>query len=466
MNSFYASNSTTHKGSPNGKKKDPVEQCRVGLLDKLTKLKESQILNNSLTPLDKESAFELLEFYGDSLLYHRITQFLMQTRRFMSPRCLTEIRASIINNKNLSKTYDSLNLKTLIPEADSQSANHFCNTTVNTSQPNYKRRSNPDLQITKSKADAVEAILGELAEQAANNPLQTARINSVLDELLAYICYSGEQHYFSQKEQPTPINPPNGSNINNSANSKKRSKKKLSFKSKKALSSNEEDEEDEDSDGLYMPFAPDEVNELTSKEELHVNSDDKNNTVVYSSSAPTTSYEYRPNGVPLPLVQPIKFKPESPPRSVPDFLAVPPQQVQQQQTPQQRHFSSLDEMIKSVAQFQQHENTNTFSSLSLLSSTPPEKLQQNGSPPKTIFTLTNSNANGNNTSTVTNIFPGASSALSSHTAPISSLSTPNMLATPVKEQLRPSATITTQLLCSQQGLYGGREVQNFRVLKN
>lgn len=37
------------------------------------------------------SDFEILEFYGDSVLYERISSFLIQTRRFMSPHLMTVV---------------------------------------------------------------------------------------------------------------------------------------------------------------------------------------------------------------------------------------------------------------------------------------------------------------------------------------------------------------------------------------
>lgn len=101
----------------------------------------------------------------------------MQTRRFMSPHLLTRMRMSCINNRNLANVYDVLGLQNLIstPEA---------------------------VSLVKGKADVVEAIVGELSESAVRSGGGTsALVRTVLDELLAYVCYIGEQTYFAEESR-------------------------------------------------------------------------------------------------------------------------------------------------------------------------------------------------------------------------------------------------------------------------
>jgi hypothetical protein len=47
----------------------PLEQCENLLIEKLENMKSLGIINHSLCPHDRASEFEILEFYGDSVLY-------------------------------------------------------------------------------------------------------------------------------------------------------------------------------------------------------------------------------------------------------------------------------------------------------------------------------------------------------------------------------------------------------------
>lgn len=162
---------------PTKPKVEPFAQCNSELFAKLENVKKIGALRQSLAPTDGSSEFEILEFYGDSVLYERISFFLMQTRRFMSPHLLTRMRMSVINNRNLANVYDVLGLQNLISSPE----------TVN---------------VVKSKADVVEAIVGELSESAYRSAGGTAAlVRTVLDELLAYVCYLGEQTYFAEESR-------------------------------------------------------------------------------------------------------------------------------------------------------------------------------------------------------------------------------------------------------------------------
>ena len=101
----------------------------------------------------------------------------MQTRRFMSPHLLTRMRMSCINNRNLANVYDVLGLQNLISAPET-------------------------ISVVKGKADVVEAIVGELSESAYRSAGGTAAlVRTVLDELLAYVCYIGEQTYFAEESR-------------------------------------------------------------------------------------------------------------------------------------------------------------------------------------------------------------------------------------------------------------------------
>jgi dsRNA-specific ribonuclease len=159
------------------------KECRDTLLDKLIKLKEYGVIKHSICPNLNE--FEVLEFYGDSVLYERISSFIMHTRRFMNPHLMTTLRSFIVQNRNLALCYDTLGIQTLLV--------------------------NPPAEMPfKEKADVIEAIIGELAEAADEEGLQHAQASKTLSEVLTYICYLGEKTYFTnlslaeeqKKDQP------------------------------------------------------------------------------------------------------------------------------------------------------------------------------------------------------------------------------------------------------------------------
>jgi hypothetical protein len=151
-------------------KKSAIQRCQEGLFAKIKKLRELRVLNHSLNPTTSHNDFEVLEWYGDSVLYERIAFFLFKTRRFMSPDLLSRIRQEAVNNRNLANCYDILNLRGLVD-----------------SPPEH----------VKPKADIVEAIIGELAEASVTRDIHGNEIKAVLDELLAFIAFCGEREYFS-----------------------------------------------------------------------------------------------------------------------------------------------------------------------------------------------------------------------------------------------------------------------------
>lgn len=153
-----------------------LQSCKNVLLKKLETLKEVGVLKHSVAQHNgkEKETFELLEFYGDSYLYHAISKMLAQTKRFMSPHLLTQIRISTVSNQTLARVFDSLGLNTLIKSDD-------LGTKI----------------TTKQKGDIVESIIGELAE-AFHNPSGLKLFSIIeksretLDELISFILYTGE----------------------------------------------------------------------------------------------------------------------------------------------------------------------------------------------------------------------------------------------------------------------------------
>jgi dsRNA-specific ribonuclease len=154
---------------------------------KLERLKKLDILKYSLTSTDvKENKeiflnenlniFETLEFYGDAVLYERITKNLVMTKKFCTPHMLSTMRSSTVCNKTLSSVYDSLELFKL----------------SNTSfSPSY-------LDV-KQKGDIIEAIIGEISLYLnSNNSLGhlVKLCEDALDDFISYINYAGDAAYF------------------------------------------------------------------------------------------------------------------------------------------------------------------------------------------------------------------------------------------------------------------------------
>jgi len=157
----------------------PMKRCEQELSAKLHELKETGLLKHSLNPVDYDNEFETLEFYGDSVLYERISCFLMQTRRFLNPGLLTRIRNECVCNVNLIRCYDKLGVQNLMTKI-------------------------LDDPAPKAKADVMEAILGELTQfaQRREASVLAERGLAVRDELLSFIAYQGDNAYFRTQLRP------------------------------------------------------------------------------------------------------------------------------------------------------------------------------------------------------------------------------------------------------------------------
>jgi len=162
----------SNRMSPSSFRDSPMKKCLRSLYSKLEGLKELRVLRQSLSPNDASNKFEILEFYGDSVLSERISAFIMQTRRFMSPHLLTKLRIECTCNANLAKCYDIIQIKNLF------NCDH-------------------KLESTKRKGDVVEAIIGEMAESLSNPEFTAlmANIKETLQELLSFISFQGESMF-------------------------------------------------------------------------------------------------------------------------------------------------------------------------------------------------------------------------------------------------------------------------------
>jgi hypothetical protein len=154
-------------------------KCQQRMLLKLLELKKQERLRKAF--LLESNEFEVLEFYGDAYLYERVTKNILRSRRFMDPNLMTTLRRYCIKNDNLAAVFDQLGLGALLESSESLS-----------------------LLTRKNKADIVEAIIGEIAE---DHPEE-----DVLSELIAFISYIGEKEYF--KEHNNHVMEPKNSSRN------------------------------------------------------------------------------------------------------------------------------------------------------------------------------------------------------------------------------------------------------------
>jgi len=103
-------------------------------------------------------------FFGDAVLYRNISRFIKDTRRFMSPHLMTQLRTCYIRNSSLARVFDNLRLDTLFQNDDFR-------------------------ETEKIKSDVVESIIGELSNKGCDQ---------LLNEFIAFIAYSGEEIYFKE----------------------------------------------------------------------------------------------------------------------------------------------------------------------------------------------------------------------------------------------------------------------------
>jgi hypothetical protein len=179
-----------------------LEMCCGQIAERIVALRRRKALRHALVSHDEgTSRFQLLEFFGDSVLHYRVTRDLMRTRRFLTPHILTEMRMAITSNSNLARVYDVLGIAAVVEFAPAESG--------------VPRAVNAE----KTRADVMEAIIGELAEiseraeddssgsdpdqqqqqqQPQQEPEDIAKVAAeVLDDLLMLISYTGEQQYYS-----------------------------------------------------------------------------------------------------------------------------------------------------------------------------------------------------------------------------------------------------------------------------
>eukprot|EP00727_Mastigamoeba_balamuthi_P012123 m51a1_g7533 hypothetical protein (413) ;mRNA; f:47585-49052 len=221
-----------------------LKTCCKSISEKLRDLKDCGFLSHSVNLKDMTtsgSRFQILEFYGDAYLCERISFFLLQTRRFLDPHLLTQLRMKVEYNLNLSRCYSLLGLGTLLglPTPDSPPAQALVlrstiedvrHRSEDRAKHNGGAASDDDVAFTaradaaiskaqhKARADVIEAMIGELAERvnlagdSRSGKIVEAR--ELLDDLITFISFIGEQDYFTTGQvsaypTPSPSHPAN-----------------------------------------------------------------------------------------------------------------------------------------------------------------------------------------------------------------------------------------------------------------
>lgn len=110
----------------------------------------------------------------------------------MNPNLLTKLRISSVCNANLCRVYEKLNLGILV-------------------------KSHPKPALEKEKADVVESIIGELSEcmKRTEHVAIQFKIRGVLDELLNFISFEGEQNFCAAEHQLHQHPNPSSSSVTN-----------------------------------------------------------------------------------------------------------------------------------------------------------------------------------------------------------------------------------------------------------
>eukprot|EP00761_Pharyngomonas_kirbyi_P010820 gb/GECH01010843.1/.p1 GENE.gb/GECH01010843.1/~~gb/GECH01010843.1/.p1 ORF type:complete len:448 (+),score=108.01 gb/GECH01010843.1/:1-1344(+) len=214
------------------------KRCTTRIQKQLTALAfgKVQALHKSLLPKVFGHAFQVLEFYGDAVLQERVSKYLITTRRFMNPCMLSQLRQSCVSNKNLCEVFEALQLETI---------------TV------------PDLGTNKSdikaKGDIVEAIIGELILNKNSSNSLHPFIDAVLEELLSFICFIGEQRFFtlmdhnaSSSDKPDAASS-NPTNYNQQGKVKSKKKKKQQKKPQKKSNNTSSKSVEQETDSKSNP---------------------------------------------------------------------------------------------------------------------------------------------------------------------------------------------------------------------
>jgi len=169
--------------TPSVKRQSGMEKIEEDLQKKLIKYKDEGVLVQSLMPQNVDSEFEVLEFYGDSVLYEKLSNLLLKTRRFLKPGLLTKMRSHCVCNNNLAICYVNLKMEQLL-------------------------NSHQIPCTTKGQADVMESILGELSEKIESG--KNAELKTFLEALIGYILYTGEKNYFLNEQQHLSADISNG----------------------------------------------------------------------------------------------------------------------------------------------------------------------------------------------------------------------------------------------------------------
>ena len=120
-----------------------------------------------------DNNFQNFEFHGDKTLDYFVSNIITQTYYALDEGFLTQKLSSIVNNQNLSDTFDYLQLSNIFGD-------------------NFS---------TKQKADYVEAIIGELDKKKLYSKNKTEDLLSGLTSII--ICVSEFDNNFKKVSSPT-----------------------------------------------------------------------------------------------------------------------------------------------------------------------------------------------------------------------------------------------------------------------
>jgi len=119
-----------------------------------------------IDPQSFEEDKDHMKFYGEAVLYKMISAFIKETRRFMSPHLMTQLRTCYIRKSNLVLVHDLLNLADCFP------VGFF----------------DKEKMTEKSKTSVLMNIVGYLSQCE----------HIILNDICAFVAYCGEKAYFKE----------------------------------------------------------------------------------------------------------------------------------------------------------------------------------------------------------------------------------------------------------------------------
>ncbi|KAJ6236437.1 dicer-related [Anaeramoeba flamelloides] len=159
--------------------------CEKTIHEKLHSLRS--FLRISLTPFPDTDSFKKLTFYGDAVVSEKIARNLFFSRRFMGPYLLTQLRSSIIQQKNFVKFYEHVNIGSLLYQPEEEELEQG----IQRSLPN---------PIKKKVICAIVGKLGKaLVGSQSLGDLLSTNISTCLEYVISYISYLGEKDFIENR---------------------------------------------------------------------------------------------------------------------------------------------------------------------------------------------------------------------------------------------------------------------------